>query len=58
MNSENAANHEALEGNPFSRPFRSPDWEKWKTRKRARLWQAAALLCNISPESLECPRRS
>lgn len=30
-----------------------PDWEKWKTEQRARLWQAVALLCDIAPESLE-----
>lgn len=30
-----------------------PDWGIWNTKRHARLWQAVALLCDLSPESLE-----
>ena len=51
MSDDNASNQQqddqALWGIP------GPDWEKWKTIRRARLWQAAALLCSYAPEELE-----
>ena len=30
----------------------APNWEVWKTRQTASLWQAAALLCELDPNAL------
>ncbi|MDD5388686.1 MAG: hypothetical protein PHD37_05045 [Gallionellaceae bacterium] len=29
------------------------DWDKWGKERTARLWQVAALFCNVPPESIE-----
>lgn len=39
--------------NPWAMP--PVDWEKWGMQRTARLWQAAALFCNVPPEKLEIP---
>lgn len=31
----------------------SPDWEAWKSVKQACLWQAVALICDLSPSEIE-----
>lgn len=31
----------------------NPNWDEWKSTRRARLWQAAALLCAFDPNKLE-----
>lgn len=36
-----------LEYNPWA--FRRPSWNDWSTKKSARLWEAAALACDLDP---------
>jgi len=42
-----------ITANPWAPP--PVDWEKWGKQRVARLWQAAALFCNVPPDTLEHP---
>ena len=33
-----------------------PDWSQWERTRKAKLWQAVALLCELEPTRLENPR--
>ncbi|OZA31071.1 MAG: hypothetical protein B7X93_01070 [Hydrogenophilales bacterium 17-61-9] len=33
-----------------------PDWSQWERKRKAKLWQAVALLCDLEPARLENPR--
>ncbi len=33
-------------------PCPPPDWSQWRHESTAKLWQAAALVCNLSPDSV------
>ncbi|WP_296753648.1 hypothetical protein [Thiobacillus sp.] len=33
-----------------------PDWRQWERKRKAKLWQAIALLCELEPSRLESPR--
>lgn len=35
-----------------------PDWQQWDRRRKAKLWQAVALLCELEPSRFENPRPS
>lgn len=39
--------------NPPTDPFalRKPDWEKWKSADKAKLWHAVALACDLDPDN-------
>jgi len=39
-------------GNKKPLPPQTPDWEKWKHMKRAKIWDAIALSMNINPDYL------
>lgn len=50
-----ADEHDPGTADIMANPWAAPpvDWGKWGKQQTARLWQTAALFCNVSPESLE-----
>lgn len=49
MQPENMSHTPTEHGDPFG--LRKPDWEKWKSAKTAKIWQAIALACDLDPSN-------
>lgn len=53
MSDDNASYMDTAEQALWAIP--APDWDQWKSQRRARIWQAAALISECSPEALASP---
>lgn len=40
-------------GDSFLWTIPRPDWTQWERKRKAKLWQAVALLCGLEPSRLE-----